>query len=674
MGKTKNRKRIGEKTSETPLRQPLSRRTPFFEKTPVLAVCLFLLAALAFSCVLNNDFLTYDDFTYVTGNDHVQHGLEWSSFKWAFATWWAANWHPLTWLSHMLDCQLFGLRPWGHHLTNLLLHAINTSLVFCVLRKMTGAIWPSVFVAGLFGIHPLHVESVAWVAERKDVLSTLFWMLSLWAYAGFVEESKTRGPKSKWYYALSLVFLALGLMSKPMLVTAPFLMLLLDYWPLRRWERKTIIPLLLEKVPFLLLAVISAALTFLAQKNGNATATVEGVPLELRVENTTVSYALYLCKLLWPVHLAVIYPYPDHLSVAEVLPAALLIASIWIAVFIQRRARPFLFVGWAWFFGTLVPVIGLVQVGPQSMADRYMYVPSIGIFIAATWGIAEWSKTFGHRTFVLAVGALVTLAVYCGMTIHQIGYWKNTETLFQHAIAVTHNNGVAYANLADYESDQGRLNQAIGFYQEAAKLQPQYPLIYDSMGVAFLKEGRINEAISQFEKASQMDPTLPRVHEHWGLALKESGQLDDAITQDEAAVRLSPDDADAHADLGLVFQKEGRITDALAQYQIALKLDPNMAITHYNLALAQEANGNLSEAGRELEQCLKLNPDFPEAHNELGTLLGSQGRLDQAISEFREAIRLKPDYTDAQRNLSMALELKRNSPPGTNAAPGNTLP
>ncbi|HEV2331424.1 MAG TPA: tetratricopeptide repeat protein [Verrucomicrobiae bacterium] len=630
-------------------------------RTLFLPLSLALVVVLAFSRVLNNGFLTYDDTTYVTGNSHVTGGLNGRDICWAFETFWASNWHPVTWFSHMLDCQIFGLQAWGHHLTSLLLHVLNTVLVYCVLRRMTGALWQSAFVAALFGTHPMHVESVAWVAERKDLLSTLFWMLSLWSYARFVEESKAPSAKWKLFYALSLVFLALGLMSKPMLVTAPFLMLLIDYWPLGRWEKRAVTRLFLEKLLFFLLAGTSAIISVRAQNAGGTVASVAGVPLALRVENGFVSYVVYLEKLICPIHLAVAYPYARHVPFAEVWFAGSVVFAISAVVFIQRRRWPYLFTGWAWFLGTLVPVIGLVQIGPQSMADRYTYVPGIGVFIAATWGAVEATKSLRHQALVLASCGPAIVTIYIGLTIHQTGYWKDNETLFRHAISVTRDNGVAYSNLADYYMNQGRAKEAVDLYEEGIDLQPGFPQMYDKLGVALCSEGRISEGIKQFVKASQLDPALPAFHEHLAQAMEEIGQIDEAIAEYREVVRLIPDDAYGHRELGIALQRKGLLAEAIGQYRLAVQLAPDSASAHFDLAVGLESNGGLSEAYNQLEECLKLDPDFAEAHNEFGTLLGSQGRLDDAISQFREAIELKPGYTNAITNLSLAIKLKKNT-------------
>jgi protein O-mannosyl-transferase len=632
-------------------------------ETILLTVGLVVLVVLAFLAVLGNGFLTYDDFTYVTGNDHVVRGLKGPDIRWAFETFWASNWHPLTWLSHMLDCQIFGLQAWGHHLTSLLLHVLNTTLVFYVFRKMSGAIWQSAFVATLFGVHPMHVESVAWVAERKDVLSTMFWILSLWMYARFAEELKTQSPRRWLFYALSLVYLALGLMSKPMLVTAPFLMLLLDYWPLERWRRKTAIRLLCEKVPFLLLALVSAIITVWAQNAGGAMASIAGVPFYFRAENALVSYIVYFEKLVCPIHLAVVYPYPEHFPFGEVLLAGIILAGISIAVFVQRRTRPYLFVGWAWFLGTLVPVIGLVQIGPQSMADRYTYVSAIGLFVAATWWAFDATKSLRLQAVWLTGSALIVVVIYTGLTIHQISFWKNNETLFSHAISVTQDNGVAYSNLADYYMNNGRVAEAIDLYRKGIEVQPNFPQIYDKLGIALCREGRITEGLTQFTRASEMAPAMLAPHQHLAQALEETGRIDEAIAQYRKVVQLIPDDANAHTELGVVLQRKGLLEDAVAQYRLAIQLAPEAAKAHYDLALALESNGSLTEARDQLEQCLKLDPRFAEAHNELGILLGSRGRLDEAISQFREAIRLNPNYTNAITNLSLAMKLKQNASP-----------
>ena len=444
-----------------------------------ICIGLFLLVLCTFWPSLGNGFVNYDDDLYVAANGHVQSGLSWAGARWAFCTPVAANWHPATILSHMLDCQLFGLKPWGHHLTSVWLHAVNTVLVFLVFRRMTGALWRSLLVAALFGLHPLRVESVAWVAERKDVLSTFFFMLTLWAYVRYAQESKVQSPKSKVAYVLALVFFACGLMSKPMLVTLPFVLLLLDYWPLgrnaecgmrnaepgaggkvqgRTWPWMKLVR---EKAPFFLLAAIASAVTLITQHRAKALATVENIRLIDRLANALVSYCRYLAKFLWPAKLAVFYPEPVKWPTATVLLAGLLLLGISIMAVALRHRHRYLPVGWLWSLGTLVPVIGLVQVGAQAMADRYTYVPLIGVALLLVWGMHELTSRWQFRAVLLSAAAAAGMILCVALTRRQIGHWRDTETLFRHALAVTDDNWVAHHNLGDALEKRGRLDEAI---------------------------------------------------------------------------------------------------------------------------------------------------------------------------------------------------------------------
>jgi hypothetical protein len=436
-------------------------------KIILIGLGLLLLVILTYLPVRNNVFIFFDDPGYVMGNPHVQSGVTWGNVKWAMTSTVGGNWHPLTWVSHMLDCQWFGLNPRWHHLTSLLLHAVNTVLVFLVLEGMTGAVWQSFFVAAMFGVHPLHVESVAWVSERKDVLSTLFWMLTLWAYARYVTEGKrtsyielpmretadhascdmqheeksgVQGPKSKVWYGCALVTFALGLMCKPMLVTLPFVLLLLDFWPLNRFPQKNLMKLAVEKAPFFLLSIAICVITIPAQKGAGAVRTMANFPLMVRLENVPVSYCRYLGKLFWPANLPFFYPYPVHWPPVAVLGATLLLLCLLICAWMTRRDHPYFLMGWCWFVGILVPVIGLVQVGFQSIANRYTYVPSIGIFLALSWGVPALIRHWRHQFFVLFTLATTAILVCIPVTRIQIGYWKDSVTLFQYASVVIKNN------------------------------------------------------------------------------------------------------------------------------------------------------------------------------------------------------------------------------------------
>ncbi len=715
----KNKKRAGDRSLS--LHQELGKKngsssSALAESSPLkkplyvsVLLLLLLLVCLVYLPTLASDFIRYDDLNYVTKKFHVQRGLTWENVQWAFCTPTAPYWHPVTWLSHMLDCELFGLKAWGHHLTNLLLHTANTFLVFLVLRRMTGAFWRSWFVAAFFGLHPMHVESVAWVAERKDVLSTLFWLLTLIAYTRYAQKrSKVEGRGSRadiavqaldsrlstLDYFLALLFFACGLMSKPMLVTLPFVLLLLDYWPLNRFGNNRVWPLVREKLPFFLLAAASSVVTFIVQKTTGAVMTTMVLPISARLENALVSYAGYLSKLFFPVNLAIIYPlpYPVHWPLGNLILDGLLLLGISFFVIAMRRRQPWLLVGWLWFVGTLVPVIGLTQVGLQAMADRFSYVPSIGLFMLLTWG--AWALTKGWRYQATALSSVATVAmVLCtGLAWRQVGYWKNTGTLFQHAIDVTENNYIAYPNLGDYELEQGHFDEAINLYRETIKIMPNYQLVYAPLGVALCKTGRLAEGIQELQLAVKLEPDSAQVHADLADALAEDGRGDAAINEYKKAISLDPDNLDArnclgvlmentghleeaiqqfeeiirinpayvHAynNLGLALERQDRPDQAFAEFKKAVRLDPHDAKGHFNLGLALKVKGQLDEAIGEFELGLKLEPDSPQAHCGLGFMLGQKGLWDEAITQFQEAIKLKPDYDEAKNNLSYALKMK----------------
>jgi Tfp pilus assembly protein PilF len=566
----------------------------------LLAVLLALATIALYWPAMRSDFINYDDPDYVTANSHVQDGLTWAAVKWAFTnTEQGTQSAPLMWLSHELGCQLFGLNPWGHHLINLLLHAANTALVFLVFRRMTGATWRSLMLAALFGWHPLRVESVAWVTERKDVLSGLFWMLTLLAYAKYVEAGRIRDPKLKVWYGTALGMFVFGLMSKPMVVTLPCVLLLLDYWPLKRisefrFPNSDLKRLLVEKIPFFALAAGMSIVTFLVQKQGGTVATIENLPLGARVGNALISYCRYLEKMFWPMDLAVFYPHPGHWPPEKMLLAAVFLCGLSALLFMKRGSHPFLLVGWLWYCGTLVPVIGLVQVGEQSMADRYTYIPSLGVLIPVIWGAYEFSRRWRFHEVVLSAVGLAAMVLCFAMTRQQLGYWKDSETLFRHALTVTQNNYVAHNNL--------------------------------------------------------------------GSALDKKGQTGEAIRQFQAAILLKPDDADAYYNLGNALLRQGQTDEAVRQFQAAIRLKPDDADVHMNLGVALFSQGQTDAAISQFKTVIRFKPDFVAAHINLGNALLHQGQTDEAISEYQAAVRLKPDDAAAQRNLAKALELKSKSP------------
>ena len=673
------------------------------------------------------DFVNYDDQEYVTANLHVQGGLNWAGVKWAFLKPVCDNWHPLTVLSHMADCQLFGLKPWGHHLTSVLLHAINTILVFLLLRSLTGATWRSLFVAALFAVHPLRIESVAWVAERKDVLSGCFGLLSLIFYARYAQKSGTEsspfadGKQKSIFYLLSLFFFALGLMSKPMLVTWPFVMLLLDYWPLRRFrfsmppvERSKFVfshPCLLrgrrsahreadlrlqsvansvcdgksnfdsvpsvaknpglwrlvfEKIPFFALAVVASVVTFVVQKRGGSLAAGESLPLGARSANALISYCRHLGKMFWPTDLAVFYPYPGHWPMAKVLLAGLLILGISALLIVKWRRYPFLLMGWLWYCGTLVPVIGLVQTGGQALADRHTYIPSLGMLILATWGAYELARRWRHHGITLLAAGLAAIFVCMALTRQQIGYWKDSETLFRHALEVTENNYVAHDNFGLALDMKGRLDEAISHYQEAIRLTPDNADAHNNLGAAFDKKNKTDEAISHYQEAIRLTPDVAGYHDNLGNALLKKGQIDEAIIQYQVAIRLGPDDALAHYNLGNALRNKGHIDETIRQFQEAIRLKPDNALIHNSLGNALLKKGQIDSAMSHYQEAIRLRPDDALAHYNLGVALSMKGQIDEAIIQYQAATRLKPDDIDARNNLRNALLRKAQAGGVTN--------
>jgi len=588
-----------------------------------VGVGLVVLTAAVFAALRHFDFIGFDDPGYVKQNTHVTGGLTLSGITWAWTTGHAANWHPLTWMSHMFDAELFGLRPGGHHLTSVILHIVNVLLLFVLLKRATGALGPSAFTAALFAIHPLHVESVAWIAERKDVLSTMFWWLAMIAYVGYVQQPRL------WRYLAVCLMMALGLLAKPMLVTLPLVLLLFDVWPLKRiqagqpWTR-----LVLEKLPLFALAAASSVITFLVQQQGGAVTGFGLLPISKRIANALVAYLRYLGKTFWPADMAIFYPYSEALPGWWVAGSAvLLIALSFLAVRAVRRS-PHLFVGWFWYVVTLVPVIGIVQVGTQAIADRYTYVPLVGIFMAIAWSAAAIAPSSAARRWALpAVATLVVLAL-ATVAYAQVQVWQNNFTVWTHARAVTQDNYIAE----------------------------------NELGVILVNKGQFDEALPYFERASAMKAEYVEARFNRGLAYLRRGRVADSIEQLSITVRLKPDHADAFNNLGFALMSTGKTDEALQSYMQALRLKPEMVDAHNNAGFVLAAAGRVPEAIAHFETAVKLAPDGEAGHMYLGMAYGAANRLDDAAREFREVVRINPASDGAKDQLAkIEALLKRRS-------------
>jgi protein O-mannosyl-transferase len=632
-----------------------------------IIACLFLVVATlaTYGDLINYQFTSYDDNEYVTDNPPVQRGLTLNGIAWAFTTKHSSNWHPLTWLSHMLDCQLFGLNPGKHHLTNVIFHVANSLLLFLWFLYITRTLGCSFLVAALFALHPMHVESVAWVAERKDVLSTFFWLLTMWAYVWYVERPRLRR------YVLVLVCFCLGLMAKPMLVTLPFVLLLLDYWPLGRLSLKgsaaaeasskpgsrvTNKRLIYEKLPLVVISALSGVVTVVAQKEAGAILTVQALPFANRMANAMIAYVSYLGKMFWPMHLAVLYPLPRHnLPIWQVLAASLVLVVLSLLALRLARRHPYLPVGWLWYLCTLLPVIGFVQVGGQAMADRYTYVPFIGLFIVLAWVVADLAARWRAPKFLLPVAAGVVLSALMICTWVQVRYWRDSITLYEHTLDVTRNNPVIHNNLGQDLAKQGKMDQAKAHYAEALRLDPNLAEAHNNLGLALAKQGEMDEAKAQYAEALRLNPNLAEVHNNLGVALAKQGKLDEAEAQYVEALRLNSDYAVAHNNLGMALAAQGKMDEAEAQYVEALRLNPDYAEAHNNLGLALAAQGKMDQAEAQYVEALRLNPDYAEAHNNLGLALAAQDKLDEAEAQYVEALRLNPNLAETYNNLGVAL-------------------
>ena len=582
----------------------------------MLIISLLLIAAILISYwqVKDFDFICFDDKPYVTENRRVQSGLTVKGFIWAFTTFHASNWHPLTWLSHMLDCELYGLNPMGHHWTSLHIHIANTLLLFFILQYMTGALWRSAFVAALFALHPLHVESIAWVAERKDVLSTFFGMLALLSYCRYAKQPSLAG------YLLIILFLSMGLMAKPMLVTLPFLLLLLDFWPLERLRFVTVFRLVLEKIPLFVPVIISSCLTFMAQQSSGAVKSLESFPLTVRAANAFVSYASYAVKAIWPHNLTVFYPHPGNsLPLWQVFGAILLVGGASVLAIRSLKKYPYIAVGLFWYLGTLVPVIGLIQVGPQAMADRYTYIPMTGLFIIIAWGFSDLSTKWHYRKIVLTLFAVIILSVLAVSTFFQLGYWRSSIALFEYAVNITENNYLAHNNL----------------------------------GAALLEKGKFDKAVLHIKESLRIEPGCKAALYNLGAALSAQGKLDKAVLHYNDVLKINPEDAIVHNNLADVLSGQGKLDEAVLHYNKALKINSDHADAHCSLGSLLARQNKFKEAIFHLAEAIRINPDYAEAYNEIGVILFQQGKYKKAEVFFSKAVQIKPSYTEARKNIEL---------------------
>jgi protein O-mannosyl-transferase len=639
-----------------------------------ICAVIVVLVWIVFGQTLGHDFVNYDDKTYVYGNSLVEDGLSWHGLARAFVDTQTNNWHPLTIISHMIDCQVYGLKQGGHHFTNVLLHTIAVVLLLLFLRDVTGHFWRSAFVTALFAIHPLRVESVAWIAERKDVLSAVFFLLTLGAYARYV-RSRSLGR----YLTMSILF-ACGLMSKPMLVTTPAVLLLLDYWPLARGQRSEVrgqrfkgeiwLRLVVEKLPLFALSAASSIVAFALQVQSPSS--VGQLPFFWRLQNALVTYVTYIWQMFWPANLAVFYPHPDnHLALWQVaLAAAFLIGTSW-AVFALRRSRPYLLIGWLWYLIMLLPVIGIVEVGLQGHADRYTYLPQVGLYIALTWFVADISASLRHRKEILATAGSAVVITLSLCAWKQTTYWRNSETLWTHTLAVTTDNDVALTNFGTFLMERGQLGEALSYFQRALAVRSRsehhhynfsLALIHDSVGNVLARQGRLDEAIVHLRQAVELRPDYPDAHYNLGTALFQKGDLDGAIAQWRTTLSIHPYDAGAHTSLGNALVQKGFLGEAVDHYEKALQSEPDSILPLNNLAWVMSTGPDDSLRNNEIavELATKANQLSKESNpvfiRTLAAAYAQAGQFENAIETARRASK----QAKSQGSNDLAVEIQQD--------------
>lgn len=653
-------------------------RPAIFERPLLLALALVALNLFVYTSVRHFALVNWDDPGYIIENPNIGAGLTWHSVRWALTTGYSPYWHPMTWLSYLLEIQFFGVDAGVFHVTNLLLHIASTLLLFDALRRMTAATGRSAFVAALFAVHPLHVESVAWVAERKDVLSTLFWMLTIWAYVRYV-----RRPLWPRYLTVLALF-GLALMAKPMVVTLPIVLLLLDVWPLRRlrwagseglasrpddgkswlWaadalERADIgwMRAIAEKTPLLALAVATSVATVVVQTRVGAVAGLGALPWQSRAGNAVVEYVDYLWKTVWPTHLAPFYPFTAW-SGGIVAGAAVTLAALTIAAVRGRRDHPYLLVGWLWYVVTVTPVIGFIQAGEQRMADRFLYVPMIGLLIIVAWGIPEGLRAYGSRLRGTLPAAAILVVVACAVTARaQVEHWSDSVTLWQHATRVTPDSYTAFEKLGEAFRDRGQLDESKANYRKALVLAPARSPVYEAvihnaLGLVLTQESRMAEAIEQFATAVRLNPDFGEAQSNIGNALAAEGRFDEAVDHYLVAVRIKPDFTEAQVGLGSALLRQGHAADAIVHYRDALRVDPGLAQAHNGLGAALASAGRDAQAMEQYSEALRLKPDLPTAHLNLAILLIKRDDIPEARRHLETALSIDPAYEPARRALA----------------------
>jgi len=632
----------------------------FFRQHSKWVAGMLLIAAtlIVYLPVKDHQFVGLDDDLYVTHNPQIQKGLTWANLAWALTALEAGFWHPLTWWSHMLDYELFGLNPGGHHLMSLLLHTLNVLLLFGLLQRWTGALWRSFLVAALFALHPLNVESVAWVAERKNVLSTLFWLLTLGAYVHYVR-------KPHWQrYLWVVVLFVLGLMAKPMLVTLPCVVLLLDYWPLGRldlsWSefRQKGAKLLLEKTPLFALSVASGMLAIHAEDLLGALPSLQQISLEARLGNSLTSLVAYLGKMVWPTDLAVFYPHPEaSLPVGQVILAIIVIGTLSLLVLWGAPSYPYLLVGWLWYLGTLLPVSGLIQVGRHTMADRFMYVPLIGVFILLVWGCTQWVEGSQVKKG-WGIGATVFLLL--GLSINtrlQVAHWQNSTTLFEHAIRSTKDNDLIHNNLGTVFLEAGEIDKSMEQLYIALQIRPESPAVLYNLGLALKQKGNLDGAARYFLEALDLKPNLADAHNNLGLIRMAQGDGEKALQHFSKALEIDPQLFEAHNNLGTLLLGRGQIEEAIRHFSQSLLLHPDQARAYNNLGAALDLQGRSEEAIAHYHRALELAPSSYLTHNNLGKMFMEKGDLEKAAAHFSKVIEIEPNFGDAHLDLGVVRKL-----------------